>query len=41
VTIPLAGAFAGLGVFMFATIHAGPLLFGAIVGGLAVDKGGT
>jgi len=26
---------------MFATIHAGPLLFGAIVGGLAVDKGGT
>ena len=41
VTIPLASAFAGLGGFMFATIHAGPLLFGAIVGGLTVDKGGT
>jgi hypothetical protein len=41
VAIPLVGAFAGLGGFMFAVIHVGPLLFGAIVGGLTVDKGGV
>jgi hypothetical protein len=40
-TIPLVGLFAGLGGFAFAAIHAGPLLFGAIVGGLTVDRGGT
>lgn len=39
-TIPLVGAFAGLGGFMFAATHVGPLLLGAIVGGLTVDKGG-
>ena len=38
--IPLIGAFAGLGGFMFATTHVGPLLLGAAVGGLTVDKGG-
>jgi len=41
VGIPLIGAFAGLGGFMFAATHVGPLLFGAVVGGLTVDKGGT
>jgi len=40
ITIPVLGAFAGLGGFMFATMHVGPLLFGAAVGGLTVDKGG-
>jgi len=40
VTIPLVGAFAGLGGFMFATMHVGPLLLGAALGGLTVDKGG-
>jgi len=39
--IPIVGAFAGLGGFMFAAMHVGPLLFGAGVGGLTVDKGGT
>lgn len=39
VAIPIVGAFAGLGGFMFATMHVGPLLFGAAVGGLTVDKG--
>jgi len=32
--IPLVGAFAGLGGFAFALAHVGPLLLGAIVGGL-------
>ena len=41
VGMPLLGAFAGLGGFMFATTHVGPLLAGAVVGGLTVDKGGT
>src|SRR5262245_36385493 len=40
IAVPIVGAFAGLGGFMFATIHAGPLLIGAAVGGLTVDKGG-
>ena len=40
VGIPILGAFAGLGGFMFAAMHVGPLLFGAAVGGLTVDKGG-
>jgi hypothetical protein len=40
VAIPIVGAFAGLGGFMFAAMHVGPLLFGAAVGGLTVDKGG-
>jgi hypothetical protein len=35
VAIPLVGAFAGLGGFVFAIAHVGPLLLGAIVGGLA------
>jgi hypothetical protein len=35
VAIPLVGAFAGLGGFMFAATHVGPLLLGAIAGGLA------
>jgi hypothetical protein len=34
VAIPLVGAFAGLGGFMFAATHVGPLLLGAIFGGL-------
>jgi len=38
--IPLVGAFAGLGGFMFAVTHVGPLLLGAAVGGLTVDRGG-
>src|SRR5262245_65039189 len=38
VAIPLVGAFAGLGGFMFAAVHVGPLLAGAAVGGLTVDK---
>ena len=38
--IPVVGAFAGLGGFMFAVTHVGPLLLGAAVGGLTVDKGG-
>jgi hypothetical protein len=41
IAIPIIGAFAGLGGFMFATMHVGPLLAGAAVGGLTVDKGGT
>ena len=41
IAIPLVGAFAGLGGFMFAASHVGPLLFGAAIGGLTVDKGGT
>ena len=41
IAIPLVGAFAGLGGFMFAATHVGPLLFGAVVGGLTVDKGGV
>ena len=41
VGIPLVGAFAGLGGFMFAATHVGPLLAGAVVGGLTVDKGGA
>lgn len=40
VPIPLVGAFAGLGGFMFAAMHVAPLLAGAIVGGLTVDRGG-
>jgi hypothetical protein len=40
VAIPLVGAFAGLGGFMFAATHVGPLLLGAIAGGLTADKGG-
>lgn len=40
VGIPLVGALAGLGGFMFAASHVGPLLAGAVVGGLTVDKGG-
>jgi hypothetical protein len=39
--VPVLGAFAGLGGFMFAAMHVGPLLFGAAVGGLTVDKGGV
>jgi len=39
--IPLVGAFAGLGGFMYAAMHVGPLLFGAAAGGLTVDKGGV
>lgn len=31
--IPLVGAFAGLGGFMYAAMHVGPLLFGAAVVG--------
>lgn len=34
VAIPLVGAFAGLGGFAFAATHVGPLLLGAIFGGL-------
>src|SRR5262245_26416867 len=34
VPIPFVGAFAGLGGFVFAALHVGPLLLGAIVGGL-------
>ena len=41
IAIPIIGAFAGLGGFMFATMHVGPLLAGAVVGGLTVDKGGV
>ena len=41
VAIPLVGVFAGLGGFMFAATHVGPLLLGAGVGGLTVDKGGA
>jgi hypothetical protein len=41
VAIPLVGAFAGLGGFMFAVTHVGPLLIGAVVGGLTVDTGGV
>ena len=41
VGIPVIGWFAGLGGFMFATMHAVPLLVGAAVGGLTVDRGGT
>jgi hypothetical protein len=37
VTVPLVGAFAGLGGFMFATLHVGPLLLGALVGGYTAD----
>ena len=37
VAVPLVGAFAGLGGFMFAAFHVGPLLLGAIVGGWTVD----
>ena len=37
VAIPLVGAFAGLGGFMFAATHVGPLLLGAIAGGLTAD----
>jgi len=37
VAIPLVGAFAGLGGFMFAATHVGPLLLGAIAGGLAAQ----
>jgi hypothetical protein len=41
VPIPFVGAFAGLGGFAFALTHVGPLLAGAAVGGLTVDKGGV
>jgi hypothetical protein len=41
VAIPIVGAFAGLGGFMFAVMHVGPLLIGAAVGGLTVDRGGV
>jgi len=41
VAIPLVGAFAGFGGFMFAVVHVGPLLLGAVIGGLTVDKGGA
>lgn len=41
IAVPLVGVFAGLGGFMFAAMHVGPLLFGAGVGGLTVDKGGV
>ena len=41
IAMPLVGAFAGLGGFMFAATHAGPLLLGAAVGGLTVDRGGA
>lgn len=41
IPIPVLGAFAGLGGFMFAFMHVGPLLLGAAVGGLTVDKGGV
>src|SRR5215475_6047227 len=37
VAIPLVGMFAGLGGFMFAALHVGPLLLGAVVGGLTVN----
>jgi hypothetical protein len=37
-TIPLVGAFAGLGGFVFAATHVGPLLLGAILGGLMVGS---
>jgi hypothetical protein len=37
VAIPVVGAFAGLGGFMFAATHVGPLLLGAIAGGLAAN----
>jgi hypothetical protein len=40
IPIPLFGSFAGLGGFAFAAIHVFPLLIGAAVGGLTVDKGG-
>jgi hypothetical protein len=40
VAIPLVGAFAGLGGFMFALTHVGPLLLGAVFGGLTADRGG-
>jgi hypothetical protein len=40
VGVPVIGAFAGLGGFMFATMHVVPLLVGAAVGGLTVDRGG-
>jgi hypothetical protein len=41
VPIPLIGSFAGLGGFAFAATHVFPLLFGAALGGLVVDRGGT
>jgi hypothetical protein len=41
VAVPFVGAFAGLGGFVFAASHVGPLLLGAIVGGLTVNKGGV
>lgn len=37
--IPLVGTFAGVGGFLFAATHVGPLLFGAIVGGLTAGRG--
>jgi hypothetical protein len=37
VGVPVVGAFAGLGGFMFAATHVGPLLLGAIAGGLSAD----
>jgi choline-glycine betaine transporter len=39
--VPLLGLFAGLGGFAFAATHVVPLLVGAAVGGLTVDRGGT
>ena len=41
VAIPMVGAFAGLGGFIFAATHVGPLLLGAIFGGLAANSGGA
>ena len=34
--VPLVGAFAGFGGFVFAATHVGPLLLGAVLGGLMV-----
>jgi hypothetical protein len=39
--VPVIGAFAGLGGFVFAAMHVGPLLLGAIFGGLTVNNGET
>jgi hypothetical protein len=37
-SIPLVGAIAGWGGFAFAASHVGPLLFGAVVGGLTAPS---
>lgn len=36
--LPFFGMMAGFGGFAYAALHVGPLLFGAIVGGLSVSE---